>query len=247
MTGFLASVASVDEARVVLEAGADVVDLKSPAHGVLGALPIPVAREVVALVAGRKTVSAASGDLPPDPMIVRNAVRNVRAAGVDIVKVGLFGRAGRPGLLHALGEEAGQGTCIVAVLFADREDDLTAELAGIARHGLRGVMLDTCDKSGRGLRALRDDRELGRFVAVARGFGLLTGLAGSLRAGDIDPLLTLAPDYLGFRGALCGAGKRDGAIDALAVRAIRTRIPANGSRIAPSRHNPAEGYHELAD
>ncbi|MGH8473542.1 MAG: (5-formylfuran-3-yl)methyl phosphate synthase, partial [Gammaproteobacteria bacterium] len=45
MTGFLASVASVQEARVVLEAGADVVDLKAPAQGVLGALPVAILRE----------------------------------------------------------------------------------------------------------------------------------------------------------------------------------------------------------
>ena len=33
--------------------------------------------------------------------------------------------------------------------------------------------------------------------------GLLTGLAGSLEAADVPRLLLLAPDYLGFRGALC--------------------------------------------
>ncbi|MGH8567959.1 MAG: (5-formylfuran-3-yl)methyl phosphate synthase, partial [Gammaproteobacteria bacterium] len=144
MTGFLASVASVQEARVALAAGADVVDLKSPVQGVLGALPVAVVRETVGFVAGRRTVSAATGDLPPDPALIRDAVRIVRAAGVDIVKVGLFGAARRREVLRALGAEAGAGTMIVIVLFADREADLTADLAEIARQGLHGVMLDTC-------------------------------------------------------------------------------------------------------
>lgn len=246
VTGFLASVASVQEAGVVLAAGADVVDLKAPAQGVLGALPLAVVREAVGFVAGRRTVSAATGDLPPDPAIVREAVRVVRAAGVDIVKVGLFGPARRREVLRALGAEARAGTTIVVVLFADREADLTRDLAEIARQGLHGVMLDTCDKAGRGLRACRRDEALSRFVVVARGLGLLTGLAGSLRAADIGPLLALLPDYLGFRGALCGDRGREGGIDPGAVLDIRTRIPVHGSTMTAGRNNVVEAYHELA-
>jgi (5-formylfuran-3-yl)methyl phosphate synthase len=246
MTGFLASVASVQEARVVLEAGADVVDLKAPAQGVLGALPVAILRETVGFVAGRRIVSAATGDLPPDTAIVRDAVRVVEAAGVDVVKVGLFGPARRREVLRTLGEEARAGTTIVVVLFADREADLTRDLAEIARQGLHGVMLDTCDKAGRGLRACRRDGALRRFVEVARGLGLLTGLAGSLGAADISPLLALTPDYLGFRGALCGERGRQGTIDTGAVRDIRTRIPVHGSTMAAGRNNVVEAYHELA-
>jgi (5-formylfuran-3-yl)methyl phosphate synthase len=246
MTGFLASVASVQEARVVLDAGADVVDLKAPTQGVLGALPVAVVREAVGFVAGRRTVSAATGDLPPDPALVRDAVQVVQAAGVDIVKVGLFGPARRREVLRALGAEARAGTTIVVVLFADREADLTRDLAEIARQGLHGVMLDTCDKTSRGLRAHRSDEELGRFVAAARGLGLLTGLAGSLGAADIGPLLALSPDYLGFRGALCGERGRESAIDPGAVLDIRTRIPVHRSTMTAGHNNVVEAYHELA-
>ena len=135
---------------------------------------------------------------------------------------------------------------IVVVLFADREADLTRDLAEIARQGLHGVMLDTCDKTSRGLRAYRRDEALGRFVAAARGLGLQTGLAGSLRAADIGPLLALLPDYLGFRGALCGDRGREGAIDPGAVLDIRTRIPVHGSTMTAGRNNVVEAYHELA-
>ncbi|MGH8565547.1 MAG: (5-formylfuran-3-yl)methyl phosphate synthase [Gammaproteobacteria bacterium] len=241
MTGFLASVASVQEARVVMAAGADVVDLKAPARGVLGALPVALVRETVGFVAGRRTVSAATGDLPPDPTLVRDAVRVVRRAGVDIVKVGLFGPGWRKEVLRTLGAEARTGTTIVVVLFADREADLTTDLAEIARQGLHGVMLDTCDKLGRGLRACRRGEELHAFVEVARGLGLQTGLAGSLVAADIGPLLALAPDYLGFRGALCGDRGRQGAIDPDAVLDIRTRIPADGSTMTAGRNNRCGG------
>ena len=53
----------------------------------------------------------------------------------------------------------------------------------------------------------------------------MAGLAGSLRMDDINPLLALKPDYLGFRGALCHELQRVAMIDALAVRRIRSMIP----------------------
>lgn len=70
------------------------------------------------------------------------------------------------------------------------------------------------------------------FVAAVRRQGLLSGLAGSLRSEDLDPLLALDPDYLGFRGALCG-GNRTGAIQPEAVRALVARIKGEGQ--APAR------------
>ena len=53
----------------------------------------------------------------------------------------------------------------------------------------------------------------------------MTGLSGSLEAPDIPRLLPFAPDFLGFRGALCKGTVRTGAIDAEAVKQIRALIP----------------------
>ena len=58
MTGVLASVRSVEEAALVLAAGADFIDLKEPSAGALGALAPETIRAVVAHVAGRRSVSA---------------------------------------------------------------------------------------------------------------------------------------------------------------------------------------------
>ena len=90
MTGFLASVTSAAEAEIVLAAGADIIDLKDPHRGALGALPSLVIREAVRTVAGRRTVSATTGDLPMQPRVVADAVAEIADLGVDIVKVGLF-------------------------------------------------------------------------------------------------------------------------------------------------------------
>ena len=52
---------------------------------------------------------------------------------------------------------------------------------------------------------------------------MLSGLAGSLGLADIAPLARHAPDYLGFRGALCKDG-RTSTLDPERVRTVRTAI-----------------------
>jgi len=224
VTGLLASVTSAAEARAVHAAGADVIDLKDPRRGALGALPAAVIGTIVAALDGRCVLSATIGD-DAECADVRERVQRTAALGVDFVKVGLGGaRREQRSLLAVLGTEAARGTALVAVLFADRERDATL-VARCADAGLRGVMLDTADKRAGGLRRLWSDVQLGAFVAAARRARLLVGLAGSLGIDDVDPLLALAPDYLGFRGALCRAGERRAGIDPGALRALRARIP----------------------
>ena len=90
MTRMLASVANLEEALLVLQAGADLIDLKAPAAGALGALPPEAVRQIVTAVAGRRPVSATIGDLPMEPARVLEAAREMAATVVDFVKVGFF-------------------------------------------------------------------------------------------------------------------------------------------------------------
>jgi uncharacterized protein (UPF0264 family) len=218
MTGILASVTSSGEAQIALACGADIIDLKDPSSGALGALPSATIREAVAQVAGKRPVSATVGDLRMAPQIVADAVERIGACGVDIVKVGLFPGGDRDRCLAALAEAATRGRRVVLVMFADQEPDFAMiERAGAL--GLAGIMLDTADKQGGGLRRHLDLASLSQFVARAKAAGLLAGLAGSLALADIPALLPLQPDYLGFRGALCRAG-RVTALDPARVRAV---------------------------
>ena len=51
-------------------------------------------------------------------------------------------------------------------------------------------------------------KRLKNFIKASQKENLTIGLAGSLNIKDINPLLKLEPDYLGFRGALCIEKKR---------------------------------------
>ena len=86
------------------------------------------------------------------------------------------------------------------------------------------MMLDTADKTMGNLRSHMQDKEIGSFVIHAKSYGLLAGLAGSLKASDIAPLLKLEPDYLGFRGALCKDHSRIQSLDSAYVRKIRCLV-----------------------
>lgn len=232
MTALLASVLSPDEAEAALQGGADIIDLKDPRRGALGALPDPVIGAAVARVAGRRPASATAGDLPMEPALVAGTARRIGGLGVDFVKVGLFPGGDLAGTLDALAEQAAAGLKLVAVMFADLSPDFSL-VPDLAARGFAGVMLDTADKGAGGLRHHQNSTALGDFVRRARAEGLYTGLAGSLGLGDVAPLLELAPDYLGFRGALT-AGGRNAAIDPAAVAALRRAIPVQPASSASS-------------
>jgi (5-formylfuran-3-yl)methyl phosphate synthase len=240
-TLFLASVRSLDEARIVYAGGADIIDLKEPSMGSLGAVTQEVMREITAFISGRRPVSATIGDLFGAPEIISDKIASVAATGVDIIKVGFFDRRGRRTLCNALSEQTRRGVKIVAVLFADREERATPMIDLIAGAGCYGIMLDTADKQKGRLLTLYQLQELIEFIQIAREYKLLVGLAGSLRVDDIVPLRGLGPDYLGFRGALCQRNARKESIDPTAVQLVRTQLEGTDKL----ETIPAEPYLQL--
>lgn len=223
MTLFLASVRGAEEAEVALAQGADIIDLKDPSQGALGAVTLDAVREALTRIAGRRPVSAVAGDLPMEPARLRSAVTALAETGVDYVKVGLFPGLKRAECISALAEAA-RRTRIIGVMFADHgaDDDLVPLMA---QAGFVGAMLDTARKGGGRLLDHKDIAQLDAFVSTCRANGLMAGLAGSLEAPDVPRLLLLKPDVLGFRRALCSGSDRAGAIDAEAVSVIRELIP----------------------
>jgi uncharacterized protein (UPF0264 family) len=232
MTRMLASVRDVAEARIVLAAGVDLIDLKNPSTGALGALDEDTLRDIVRFVDGRRPVSATIGDLSCETGILDQAIRRTAACGVDLIKVGVFASRIGGGVRGLLERRCAAGDRIILVFFAEYWRD-GAELQQLAEAGIEGVMLDTADKNAGSLTRQMDAPAIRSFVADARGAGLLAGLAGSLSAADARRLLPLRPDYLGFRGALCTAGRRGGDIDARAVWAIRELLA--GDAASPDR------------
>lgn len=237
----LASVKDAHEARLALGAGARIIDAKDPAVGALGALPAATVRDIVTAVAGRAPVSATAGDHPDmAARTIEPAIARLAACGVDFVKLGLFPAPALQACLAALAPLA-RAHALVGVFFADRWTDYEA-LGGVpalvgrlAAAGFRGALLDTADKHSGSLLAHGDAARLGAFIAAARAAGLRCGLAGSLRALDVPRLLPLAPDLLGFRGALCADHARGGALDPARVRGLARMLATAGAETPAGR------------
>jgi uncharacterized protein (UPF0264 family) len=223
MTLFLASVRDAAEAEVALSARADIIDLKDPHQGALGALPLDTIATCVRSVAGRAPVSATIGDLPLYGAMIRDGVRATAAAGVDYVKLGLFPGGDTANCLSLLAAEAAS-VRLILVVFADALPDFDA-VSAAARSGVSGIMLDTLGKDDGSLLDHLSFEALARFVTRAKTKGLAAGLAGSLGADHVPALLALRPDVLGFRGALCRGGSRNAAFDPVAAASIRGLIP----------------------
>jgi dihydroneopterin aldolase len=242
LTGFLASVANVDEARTAFEQGADIIDAMDPAVGALA--PESVGR-IVQEIAGRAPVSAAAGDLAMEPEALIEAGNSLVATGVDYLKIGLFPGTWREDRIRAVAELATR-VRIIGVMFADRGADAT--LAPVMKQaGFAGAMIDTARKSEKRLLDFFDPASLRGFVDAFHAQGLLAGLAGSLEPPDIPRLLPLSPDFLGFRGALRGADGRRGRLSAEAVRLVREMIPRDGGSVkaasrADQRVLDAQGF-----
>lgn len=232
MTRMLASVRDRAEAQIVLAAGVDLIDLKNPADGALGALPVEIIREVVDFIAGRTITSATAGNIEPDASLLQAAMARIAGTGVDFVKVGLFPRGWAHGgrdYDEVFGCLTGLQTLPdvrrIAVMFADLAPPLE-RVGAVVEAGFDGLMIDTALKQGRSLYDVVSSAWLTEFVARARSSGLMCGLAGSLRIEHIDALLALGPDYLGFRGALCVGRERGSELDCEAVRSVRERLGA---------------------
>ena len=226
----LVSVASAAEARAALAGGADVIDAKDPQSGALGAVSVEVLREIHAAVAGSRPVTAALGDATDEGRVERDA-RAFAGAGAALVKIGFAGVT-CPERIAALTAAAVRGVTasrhdrpgVVAVAYADSDPATSlppdALVALAARVGADGLLLDTADKAGPGLRQLVTPGALAAWVANVHTAGLLVALAGKLTGADFPFVHDAGADIAGVRGAACEGG-RIGRVTVERVRRLR--------------------------
>ncbi len=230
----LVSVVDAGEGRVAAEAGADIVDVKNPAEGSLGA-PSPAGIAAIrAAVPDALPVSAAIGDMPNLPGTAALAALGAAHSGAAFVKVGLWGastEAEAVALLRAV-REAASGAAVVAGAYADARRVPHAPLAPellprVARAaGVDVCLLDTAVKDGCGLLDWLSPQALTALVDEAHALGLEMALAGALRAEDLPVVGAAGADIAGVRSAACAHGRRTGALDPSRVRALRAACAA---------------------
>jgi (5-formylfuran-3-yl)methyl phosphate synthase len=226
----LVSVTDAHEARVAAEAGVDIVDVKNPAEGSLGAPTPGVIERVREVVPSGRPVSAAIGDMPDLPGTAALAALGAALAGAAYVKVGLLGPSSTDAavaLLRAVREATDGGAAVIAAAYADAERVPTGPLPPAAvvqaarRAEVAGCLLDTAIKDGRGLFQWLTPEALRTLVAEGQAAGLEMALAGALRAEDLDLVRAAGADIAGVRAAACRDGRRTGPLDAERIGRLR--------------------------
>lgn len=233
MTQLLISVTSIQEAQIALECGADIIDLKDPEQGALGALPLETVTEIVTFFSSkgkpeRRVISATVGDLPMEPQLLLKHVVALSKTKVDIVKIGFFRDSNvkstdYQSCLDVLKPVVESGVLVIAVLFVEYEYPASL-ISAIKNAGFYGVMLDTSDKNGATFLDYFSTDEIKEIASSVQAQGLLFGLAGSLHLQHVVIAKQIAPDYIGFRGGVCVNNQRKSKLDPVKIRTIRITI-----------------------
>ena len=226
----LVSVTDAREARVAVEAGVDIVDVKNPDEGSLGAPAPGVIERVREVVPAERPVSAAIGDLPNLPGTAALAALGAARSGAGYVKVGLWGTSTEDeavALLSAVRDAVDGGVAVIAAAYADAERvpggplPPGAVVAAARRARVGGCLVDTALKDGRGLFEWLGPERLAALVAEGHAAGLEMALAGALRAEDLETVRATGADIAGVRSAACQDGRRAAPLDAGRIGRLR--------------------------
>jgi hypothetical protein len=224
----LVSPRNVEEAIQAVKGGADIIDVKNPAEGSLGANFPWVIKKIKENLPERTEISATLGDLDFKPGLASLAAFGLAKLGVNYVKAGLF-KIENAEQVQKMAESITKavnkfGVRVVLACYADRELS-PFEISPIAhKTGAYGVMIDTAKKDGRNLLDHLNIRELQRFVNISHSLNLRVALAGSLGMKEILKIKKIAPDIIGIRGLVCEGDRINGYISAEKVREVKKII-----------------------
>lgn len=227
--GLLVSVRDAEEALAALAGGADVIDIKEPSNGPLGAAATATVAAVVEAVDGRKPVTVALGELTENPSTA------LAMPGIAVAKVGLAGADGHgwERQLTEFRDRLPGGVALAAAAYWDWQaagsPEPDAILKVTIKAGCRGLVLDTWDKTGRSSLSLGPIERIATLVASATRQGVQVVLAGRLTAEGFPAAIACRPRLIGIRGAACDGGR--------AGRIAEDRVRSLAQRLAGCRSN----------
>lgn len=224
----LVSPKSLEEARFALNGGADIIDVKNPREGSLGANFPWAIRAVADLVNGTVPVSATIGDLQYKPGTASLAALGAAVSGADYIKAGLLGvktveeaEDMLEKIVKAVKDFDSQKK-VVAAAYSDHKRVGSISpmlLADVAKRcGADVVMVDTAIKDGRSTFEFMSPDELRSFVGSGQDLGMEVALAGTIGFSDVPLLKELDPDIIGIRGAVCGGDRNTAVREDLVVK-----------------------------
>ncbi|BDZ68860.1 (5-formylfuran-3-yl)methyl phosphate synthase [Methanobacterium ferruginis] len=231
----LISPINTQEAREAITGGADIVDVKNPKEGSLGANFPWVIKNIREITPKDMQVSATLGDVPYKPGTVSLAAAGAIVSGADYVKVGLYGTKNYSEAVEVMENvvrtvnEFNSDAIVVASGYADAHRVGAVDPMEIpqvaADSGADLAMVDTAVKDGKTLFDFMDEDALSQFTDKTHDYGLKSALAGSVTQEQLAILAGLGCDVVGIRGAACVGGDRNsGTIHHEAVAKLKQMV-----------------------
>jgi uncharacterized protein (UPF0264 family) len=219
------------EALEAIAGGADIIDVKNPKEGALGANFPWVIRRIREITPKNVEVSCTLGDVPNLPGAISLAALGAATTGVNYIKAGLYGLKTKEDALYLMQnvaravKDCDSSIKVVTTGYADakRIGSVNPLLIPAIAHKANAdiAMIDTAVKDGKNLFAFLTRNQLESFVNAAHDLGLKAALAGSLKKEDLPAIYALGADIAGVRGAACTHGNRvDGRITRETVREL---------------------------
>jgi len=218
MLKLLISAVNEKDAEEAIAGKADIIDVKNPSEGALGANYPWIIRRIGQLAPENIEVSCTIGEAPGLPATMSLAALGAAATGVNYIKAGLQGIKTAEAAIHLIQsinkavKDSQPSIKVVATGYADAERIgaiSPLDIPDIAHEANADfAMLDTSVKDGRSLFTFLTQDQLETFISKAHKYRLKTALAGSLTKEDLFTVKALGADVIGLRGAACANGDR---------------------------------------
>ncbi len=206
------------EALEAIAGGADIIDVKNPKEGPLGANFPWIIRQIKHLTPANIELSCTLGEMPNLPGSMALAAFGAATIGVNYVKAGLYGLKTLKEAVYLMQsitkavKDFNPPVKVVASGYADSpkigtvDPLLVPKIAFDAQTDI--AMIDTAIKDGNNLFTFLTKSQLQGFVDEAHDYGLKVALAGSLQKKDLPMVYNLGADIVGLRGAACTMSDR---------------------------------------
>jgi uncharacterized protein (UPF0264 family) len=206
------------EALEAVEGGADIIDVKNPDEGPLGANFPWIIKRIRQMVPATIEVSCTLGEAPNLPGSMALAALGAATTGVNYIKTGLYGVKTLEKAIYLIksvsksAKDYNPSVKVVAAGYADADRIDTIDPLQVPKIALKAqadvAMIDTAIKDGRNLFRFLTKSQLKSFVDETHSYGLKAALAGSLQKEDLPLIYKLGADVAGLRGAACAQGDR---------------------------------------
>jgi (5-formylfuran-3-yl)methyl phosphate synthase len=244
----LVSVRNKEEAHEAIAGGCDILDVKDPQHGSLGAATASVISEIADVGHDASIpVTAALGECAEWQELTQPLnPEAISGSGLQFVKLGLAAIGHREdwstqwrNVTALCSQKLGPGTRHVAVIYADWEAaraphpqsilDAISERrqAGSPGANFAGVLIDTFEKSSGRLLDAMSLELLHEVREQTAQLGMFLALAGRLNEESLPQLVEFSPDIVAVRSAACRGEDRNSSVDRDAVSQFREAMQSH--------------------